>query len=867
MIIDEKDEKDVEKKDFTNNPEDDEIKVVFNEAASDNSEDDEEILPQNQDDFQLESQVIDSEKNNIIPKQIEEEMRNSFLDYSMSVIISRALPDVRDGLKPVHRRILYTMSELGIVHNSAYKKSARIVGDVLGKYHPHGDTSVYDSMVRMAQPFSLRYPLVDGHGNFGSIDGDEAAAMRYTEARMSKIASLMVEGIKKNTVDFIPNYDGSEQEPNVLPVRFPNLLVSGVSGIAVGMATKIPPHNLTEVINSFILLAKNNDISVEELAQSLPGPDFPTGATIFGVSGIQQAYKTGRGSFILRAKAKIETFNSGKSKIIFYEIPYEVKKPAIIEKVVQLVKEKRLQGIKDVRDETNRQGIRVVFEIKKGFNPEIILNQLYKETDFQISYSMNMLAIVKGEPKLLNLKEILYQYLLHQKEINLRGLNFDLEKYKEKLNVLLGVKVAVENIDEVVKIIKSSSSDAQAQEKLGKRFDLNPIQTKAIVDMRLGRLTSLAIEKLMTEIEQIKAEINRIEEIIASDEKLVQLVIDQHLEIINNFADPRRSEINGEIGNIIDEDLIPRSDVIISLTDNNYVKRINLEEYRVQNRGGVGSSTSSLYKDDYLKGIWFANTHTDLLIITSKAKIFKLRTHQIPDSTKQGKGIPFVNLLPIEKDEQIYTLLVWNQDYAHHFLVTVSRLGLIKKTPLEFYKNINKNGKYALKLNENDTLVSAFIVKENEPCEVLIGSSSGKVNKFDFDSIRSTGRVAMGVKGIKLTNDEFVIGASHSLSGEYVFALGRFGYGKKTSIDEYRQTSRNSKGVKTLNTEKAGSLCFISIIKGNEEALIVTKKGILIRTSLQDINITSRNTKGVKIINIKDNDEIQSVTIVDKFEE
>lgn len=845
--------------------EDEEVKVVFNENSEITEENpEEENIPQDKDDYIISNQLIEKETDNIIPRVIEEEMRNSFLDYSMSVIISRALPDVRDGLKPVHRRILYTMSDLGITHNSAYKKSARIVGDVLGKYHPHGDSSVYDSMVRMAQPFSLRYPLVDGHGNFGSLDGDEAAAMRYTEARMSKIASLMVDNIKKNTVDFADNYDGSEQEPVVLPARFPNLLVSGVTGIAVGMATKIPPHNLSEVIETFILLAKNNDISEEDLARSLPGPDFPTGADIFGQSGIMQAYLTGRGSFTIRSKAEIERFSSGKSRIIFYEIPYEVKKPTIIEKVAQLVHEKRINGIKDVRDETNRQGIRVVFEIKKGFDPEIILNQLYKDTDLQVSYSMNMLALVKGQPKLLNLKQILWEYFLHQKEITTRALQFDLKNALEKQNILLGVKIAVENIDEVVKIIKSSKSDADAQQKLAERFDLNAIQTKAIVDMRLGRLTSLAVEKLLVELQQIAEQINYINSILASEEKLVDLIVEQHREVAKNFSDKRRSQISGELSVIVDEDLITRQDVIICLTQNNYVKRINLDEYRTQNRGGKGSSTSSLYKDDELKGIWFANTHTDLLIITSKARIFKLRTHMVPDSSRNAKGTPFINLLPLEKDELVTSLLIWNQDYDSHFLITISAKGIIKKTRLSEYENINKNGKYALKLNEDDSLVKALIASDDS--QIIIGSSSGRANRFDLSTVRASGRVAIGIKGIKLDASEHVVGACHSQTGSFVFTVGDLGYGKMTSVDEYRLTSRNSKGVLALNSEKAGKLCFIGTVNGDEQAMILTKKGIAIRIDLETISTSSRVTKGVKIIDIKKGDQIQSVTIISKFD-
>lgn len=846
----------------------DELKTVFNEENEEEIDEDGAELEQNQEGFQVSSQLIESEADNIVPKYISEEVRTSFLEYAMSVIISRALPDVRDGLKPVHRRILHCMNELGITHSVAYKKSARIVGDVLGKYHPHGDASVYDSMVRMSQDFALRYPLIDGHGNFGSIDGDEAAAMRYTEARMSKIASLMVEDIKKNTVDFVPNYDGSEQEPQVLPARFPNLLVSGVSGIAVGMATKIPPHNLKEVIETFILLAQNPDISVQELAKHLPAPDFPTGATILGTSGIRQAYETGRGAFVLRSKAKIETFSSGKSKIIVYEIPYEVKKPQIIEKVVQLVRDKKIQGLKDVRDETNRKGIRVVFDVKKGFSPEIILNQLYKETDLQITYNINMLALVNGIPKVLNLKDILYQYLLHQEEVVTRGLQFDLKKAKERHNILLGIKIAVENIDEVIKIIRASKSDAEAQTTLGQRFDLNEAQTKAIVDMRLGRLTSLAIEKLIAEIKELEEEIERITSIINSHDKLIELIVNNHKKIIESYADDRRTEIvHGSIGQIVDEDLIKEQKVVLTLTKNNYIKRINLDEYRMQNRGGTGSSTATTYKDDNLKNILVASTHSDLLILTSKARIFRLRTHQIPDLSKQAKGVPFINLIPIEKDEDIVSLLVTQENYEDDnlYLVTVSKLGIIKKTSLSLYKRISKNGLIALNLKENDELLTAFITTEES--EIIIGASNGRSVRFDNQDFRSLSRKSMGVKGITLGENEVVVGASSTDQGSTVFVLGQEGYGKKTHIDEYRKTARGGKGVITLKTEKAGNLAFISCVKGDEEILILTKQGIVIRTSLEQCNDVSRNTKGVKLITLKPKDSIQSVAVLEKIYE
>ncbi|MGZ9413409.1 DNA gyrase subunit A [Mycoplasma sp. Z386] len=859
MFFDDKDEKEKYILD------DEEMETVFKEETAEES-DEEEVAPQDKEEYVVSSQIIENEAGGIIPKPISDEMRNSFLEYAMSVIVSRALPDARDGLKPVHRRILYGMSELGITHSVAHKKSARIVGDVLGKYHPHGDSSVYDSMVRMAQDFSLRYPLIDGHGNFGSIDGDAAAAMRYTEARMSKIASLMVESIKKDTVDFMPNYDGSESEPTILPSKIPNLLVSGVTGIAVGMATTIPPHNLGEVIDATIALAKNPEISIDELMQHIKGPDFPTGAMILGQSGITKAYETGRGSFILRSKAKIEELKNGKSKIIVYEIPYEIKKPILIEKIVQLIKEKKLDGISDIRDETSREGIRVVFDIKKGFIPEVVLNNLFKYTSLQVSYSINMIALVKGEPKLLNLKEALEVYLEHQIDVFTRRLQFDLKKAEERVHVLEGLKIAIENIDEVIKIIKSSKSDAEAQEKLAARFNLTQIQTKAIIEMRLSRLTGLAVEKLVNEMEELYQKIKELKEILDSKEKLINLIVSELQEVKENFADERRTEITAtEVGTIQDEDLIPSQDVAITLTNNGYVKRINIDEYKTQNRGGVGSNTASTYEDDNLSSILITNTHTDLLIFTSLAKVYRLRSYQIPEQSKQGKGIPFINLIGIQKDEKVISMLSINEYNSGTYLVTVSKKGIIKKTEISNYERINANGKIALGLKEGDELKRAFVVKDGE--EIIIGASNGNVVRFLSDELRSTGRQSEGVRAIKLEQDDEVVGASTTAEGQYILALGELGFGKKTLIDEYRITARGAKGVRTINSEKAGKLTYIGNVKGNEEILILTKQGIAIRTSLSQIAETSRNTKGVKIISLREKDSIKAIAKIDGLSE
>ncbi|VEU59080.1 DNA gyrase subunit A [Mesomycoplasma neurolyticum] len=858
MIFDDEKKEEEKKEDFFFD-EEDEIKTVFKKEVKISDEDDsEEIPPQEKEEYKVQSQIINDEIQGIVPKDISNEMRTSFLEYAMSVIVSRALPDARDGLKPVHRRILYGMSELGITNSVAHKKSARIVGDVLGKYHPHGDSSVYDSMVRMAQDFSLRYPLIDGHGNFGSIDGDEAAAMRYTEARMSKIAMLMVEGIKKNTVDFTPNYDGSEVEPVILPAKFPNLLVSGVSGIAVGMATTIPPHNLTEVIDALIALAKNPKINILELTNYIKGPDFPTGATILGKSGILKAYETGRGSFYLRSKVKIEQLKNGKSKIIVYEIPYEVKKPMLIEKIAQLIKEKKLDGISDIRDETSREGIRVVIEIKKGFIPEVVLNNLYKQTSLQISYSLNMIALVKGEPKLLNLKQILEVYLEHQIDVFTRRLQFDLNKAEERIHILEGLKIAIENIDEVIKIIRGSKSDADAQEKLAKTFKLSAIQTKAIIDMRLSRLTGLAIEKLISEMNELYAKIKNLKEILGSKDKLIELIISELEEVKNNFGDARRTEINSyELGEIQDEDLIPSEEVVLTLTNNGYVKRINLDEYRIQNRGGVGSNTATTYQDDNLSSLLITNTHTDLLIFTSKAKVYKIRTHKVPEQSKQSKGMPFVNLINIEKDEKVVSMLSISEYKKNQSLITVTKKGIIKKTSLEHYTSINSKGKIALKLFENDELTKVFIADEED--EILVAASNNKVVRFDNSSLRSYSRNSAGVKAIVLAENEYVIGAATSSEGKYILALGDLGFGKMTAIEDYRKTSRNAKGVNTINAAKAGQLVYFAAVNGDEDILILTKKGIALRLNLKQINESSRNTKGVKVITLKNNDKIRSI--------
>ena len=827
-------------------------------------DDEEEIIPQNNEEYQVKSQLIDEETEFLAPINVSQEMRKSFLEYAMSVIVSRALPDARDGLKPVHRRILYSMSELGVTSSDPFKKSARIVGDVLGKYHPHGDSAIYESMVRMAQDFSLRYPLIDGHGNFGSIDGDEAAAMRYTEARMSKIANEMIDGLKKNTVDFIPNYDGSEQEPTVLPARFPNLLVSGSVGIAVGMATNIPPHNLGEVIDGVIALARNPEITIEELMQYVKGPDFPTGATILGRKGIIDAYTTGKGSIITRSKTHIELLKNGKSRIIVTEIPYEVKKPAMIEKIATLIKDKKIDGIVDLRDETSRKGIRVVIELRKNVVPEVMLNQLFKLTNLQINYSANMIALVNNEPKLLNLKSALQVYLNHQIDVVTRRVQFDLEKAKARAHILEGLKIAVNNIDEIIKIIRNSKTDAEAQATMMEVFSLSDKQAKAITEMRLGRLTGLAIEKMNEELNELNEMIRNFEEILANHAKLIQLIIDELTVIKDKYSDERRTEIDiNNFGDISDEDLIPEKNILITMSAKGYVKRIPLIEYRVQKRGGVGSSTQTTYSDDDVAKILSTTTHTDLLIFTSFGKVYRLRAHQIPEMSKQAKGIPFLNLIQIEKDERVISLLTTNSYDDDEFLVTITKSGIIKRTPISQYQRINRNGKIALSMREGDELVKAMKVKAND--EIILGASNGKVVRFSADEVRPMSRTATGVTGMRFDNPdkEYIIGASNTSEGNVVLSIGANGFGKKTSLADYRQTKRGAKGVKSINAEKSGSLIYVGLVSGNEDIMVVTNKGVAIRTSLDSIADSSRSTKGVRVIQIKDNSKIQSVAILD----
>ena len=844
--------------------EEEKIKTVFSEKKTSVEIEDDEVAPQDKEDYEVKTQIITEDTDRLSSITVSKEMRKSFLEYAMSVIVSRALPDARDGLKPVHRRILFGMHELGLTSSGKHKKSARVVGDVLGKYHPHGDSSVYEAMVRMAQDFSMRYPLVDGQGNFGSIDGDGAAAMRYTEARMSRIASTMVDGIRKNTVDFVDNYDGSDKEPSVLPSRIPNLLVTGATGIAVGMATNIPPHNLTEVINGVIQVARNPEITTSELMKFVTGPDFPTGGIILGSSGIKQGYETGKGSVGIRSKARIEELKNGKSRIIVEEIPFMVNKSTMIEKIAHLVKDKVIEGITDLRDESSRHGIRIVITLRRDVFPEVILNKLFKLSQLQTNFSMNMLALVDGTPEIMTLKRVLEVYLKHQIEVVSRRTKFDLDKTEARAHILDGLKIAIQNIDDVIKVIRASKNDADAQETLIDKFNLSDIQSKAITDMRLGRLTGLAIEKMSEELNVLNHDITKFKNILENKNILLELVISELEEIRDKYGDDRKTEIIEGLGNIDDEDLIPQKDIAITMSAKGYVKRIPLEEYQPQNRGGVGSRSMSTYEDDGVEKILTTNTHTDLLIFTTLGKVYRIRAHQIPELSKQAKGIPFINIISIEKTEKVVSLLTVDSYNEGEFLLTVTKNGIVKKTSMIEYSRINRNGKKALGLKPEDMLVKAMVIRDDQ--EIIIGGSNGKVVRFDAENVRSMGRTASGVKGIDLSYDlkSEVVGASVPEENSFVLSIGKDGYGKKTPVSEYRKTKRGAKGVKSIDINKAGKLRFVETVHGNEDILIITKKGITIRTTLEQVSTSGRGTKGVKVISLKESNTIKSVAIIDE---
>ena len=793
-------------------------------------------------------------------RELVAEVKQSFLDYAMSVIVARAIPDVRDGLKPVHRRIIFGMNELGMQPDKPHRKSARIVGDVMGKFHPHGDSSIYSALVRLAQPFSIRYTLVDGHGNFGSIDGDGAAAMRYTEARMSKIALEMVRDIKKDVVDFTPNYDGEEYEPVVLPSRIPNLLINGSNGIAVGMATNIPPHNLTEVINAIVAVSKNEDITPEEIMENyLFGPDFPTGGIILGRAGIRKAYETGQGSIIIRSRTEIEELSNEKKRIVITEIPYQVNKATMVESIGRLARDKVIDGITAIRDESNKEGIRVVVELRKDVVAEVVLNQLFKNTQLQTSFGVIMLCLVNGEPKILPINKVLKHYLDFQCEVIERRTRFELKKAQEQLHVLQGLLIAQDNIDEVVSIIRNSKTQEEARTRLMERFNLSEIQTKAILDMRLARLVGLEKDTIIANIRKLEEEIAKYLDILSSHEKILEVVIAELEEIKAKYGDERVTEISNSAANIDDEDLIPQEDIVISLTEGGYIKRLTSDTFHVQNRGGVGVSAGKMNKEDVTSIITYTKTHTDLLFFSNLGKVYRIRGYQVPEYSRTAKGLPVQNLLPLEENEKVLSIINVDEYKEDEFLLFATKQGIVKRTSVLEFESIRQNGKKAITMREDDELIGVKLT--NGDAIIMISATNGKMVKFKESDVRVMGRSATGVKGMELDEGEECISVSTSLEGKYVLALSERGYGKMSLIEDYRLTSRGSKGVITMNsTEKTGPLAITRVVEGDEDIIVITKLGVVIRTSLKQVAKTGRNTQGVKIIKISDKESVKSLT-------
>ena len=799
--------------------------------------------------------------------EISKEMKEAFLDYSMSVIVQRALPDVRDGMKPVHRRILHAMNELNITSSVAHKKSARIVGEVIGKYHPHGDTAVYDAMVRMAQDFSYRYPLVDGHGNFGSLDGDGAAAMRYTEARMSKISMEMMRDINKETVDLIPNYDGEETEPVVLPSRIPNLLINGSVGIAVGMATNIPPHNLRETIHAIFAIMDDPDISVLDLMDVIKGPDFPTGGMILGRKGIRQAFETGRGSIMIRSKYRIEELDNGKKQIIFYEIPYQVNKANLISKMATLIRDKEIQGVTYLNDESNREGIRIVMELKKDAQEEVILNQLFRMTPLQTSFGINMLALENGRPKQLSLKEIINDYIDHQVDVVVRKTKFDLKKAQDRAHILEGLRIAMDHIDEVIHLIRSSKkNEAGLVQDLCETFGLSVIQAKAILAMQLRRLSGLERDKIENEYNELLKTIADLQDILANHERVLQIIRDDLTEIDKKYGDDRRTEISDTIYNMEDEDLIPVEDVIIMMTESGYIKRQSVDTYKAQNRGGRGVKSLTLNEEDSIDTMISMSTHDYLLLFTNTGRVYRMKGYNIPNASRVSKGLPIVNLLTLEKGEKIQTLLsVPRENEAYKNLLFVTKHGIVKRTALSEFDSIYRNGKIAITLKEDDEL--AFVRLTTGDDDMIIAGSNGKAVRFKEDQVRLMGRTAAGVSGFNC-DGSIVVGAALSNEGDTILSISENGYGKRSLLEDYRLTSRGKKGVRTINiTEKTGKLVSVKAVRGDEDVMIVSSSGIMIRTSLEHVGIYGRNTQGVRLINLTDDAKVTRVTLVDHEEQ
>ena len=806
--------------------------------------------------------------NNLIDVNLTSEMKTSFIDYAMSVIVSRALPDVRDGLKPVQRRILYGMNELGVTPDKPHKKSARITGDVMGKYHPHGDSSIYEAMVRMAQWWSYRYMLVDGHGNFGSMDGDGAAAQRYTEARMSKIALEMLRDLNKNTVDFQDNYDGSEREPIVLPSRIPNLLVNGATGIAVGMATNIPPHNLAETIDAVKLMMDNPEVTTRELMEVLPGPDFPTGGLVMGKSGIHRAYETGKGSIVLRSRTEIETTKSGRERIVVTEFPYMVNKTKVHEHIVRLAQEKRIEGITAVRDESSREGVRFVIEVRRDASANVILNNLFKLTQLQTNFSFNMLAIEKGVPKILSLRQILADYIAHQQEVVVRRTQFDKDKAEARAHILEGLLIALDHLDEVITIIRNSQTDAEAQAELMARFELTERQSQAILDMRLRRLTGLERDKIQNEYNDLLALIADLADILAKPERVIAIIKEELDESKRKFADARRTELMvGEVISLEDEDLIEEEDVVITLSNKGYIKRLAQDEFRSQKRGGRGVQGTGVNDDDFVRDIVSTSTHDHLYFMTNKGRVYRLKGYEIPEYGRTAKGLPIVNLLKLDDGETIQTVINAKSDEAseNNHLVFVTRQGLVKRTKEAEFKNIRQNGLIALKLREGDELINVFLTTGNE--EIVIGTKFGYSVRFKEDTIRSMSRMAAGVKGVTLRDGDQVVGAAAITEDQEVLIITEKGYGKRTSATEYPTKGRGGKGIKTANiTDKNGNLAGIVTVSGDEDIMVITDTGVIIRTAVANISQTGRATQGVKVMRLDATARIVTFALVEPEE-
>ncbi|WP_456114159.1 DNA gyrase subunit A [Streptococcus sp.] len=800
---------------------------------------------------------------NLVNVNLTKEMKTSFIDYAMSVIVARALPDVRDGLKPVHRRILYGMNELGVTPDKPHKKSARITGDVMGKYHPHGDSSIYEAMVRMAQWWSYRYMLVDGHGNFGSMDGDGAAAQRYTEARMSKIALEMLRDINKNTVDFVDNYDANEREPLVLPARFPNLLVNGATGIAVGMATNIPPHNLGETIDAVKLVMDNPEVTTKDLMEVLPGPDFPTGALVMGKSGIHKAYETGKGSIVLRSRTEIEETKTGRERIVVTEFPYMVNKTKVHEHIVRLVQEKRIEGITAVRDESNREGVRFVIEVKRDASANVILNNLFKMTQMQTNFGFNMLAIQNGVPKILSLRQILDAYIEHQKEVVVRRTRFDKEKAEARAHILEGLLIALDHIDEVIRIIRASETDAEAQAELMSKFKLSERQSQAILDMRLRRLTGLERDKIQSEYDDLLALIADLADILAKPERVSQIIKDELDEVKRKFGDKRRTELMvGEVLSLEDEDLIEESDVLITLSNRGYIKRLDQDEFTAQKRGGRGVQGTGVKDDDFVRELVSTSTHDHLLFFTNKGRVYRLKGYEIPEYGRTAKGLPVVNLLKLDEDENIQTVINVESDRSDDaYLFFTTRHGIVKRTSVKEFANIRQNGLKALNLKDEDELINVLLTEEDT--DIIIGTKFGYAVRFNQSAVRGMSRIATGVKGVNLREGDTVVGASVITDQDEVLIITEKGYGKRTVATEYPTKGRGGKGMQTAKiTEKNGLLAGLMTVQGDEDLMIITDTGVMIRTNLANISQTGRATMGVKVMRLDQDAQIVTFTTV-----